>query len=116
MKRFEVWLVNLDPAVGSEIKKTRPAVIVSPDELNVNLQTVVVVPLTTGRAYPFRIATKVRGKPGVAALDQIRTVDKRRLVKRISTLHAGTAKRIMDGLVEMFVTVHGFESDHKMVC
>jgi mRNA interferase MazF len=102
MKRFEVWLVNLDPTVGSEIKKTRPAVIVSPDELNANLQTVVVVPLTTGRAYPFRIATKVRGKPGVAAIDQIRTVDKRQLVKRISTLRAGTAKRIMDGLGEMF--------------
>jgi len=79
MKRFEVWLVNLDPTVGSEIKKTRPAVIVSPGELNTQLQTVVMAPLTTGRAYPFRIATKVQGKSGVAAIDQIRTVDKRRL-------------------------------------
>ena len=102
MKRFEIWLVNLDPTVGSEIKKTRPAIIVSPDELNTKLQTVVVVPLTTGRAYPFRIATKVRGKSGVAAIDQIRTVDKRRLVKRISTLHTSTAKRIMNGLGNMF--------------
>lgn len=102
MKRFKVWLVNLDPTVGSEIKKIRPAVIVSPDELNAKLQTVVVVPLTTGRAYPFRIVTKVQGKPGVAAIDQIRTVDKRRLVKKISTLHGSTAKRIMNGLGEMF--------------
>ncbi len=102
MKRFEVWLVNLDPTIGSEIRKTRPAVIVSPNELNAHLQTVVVVPLTTGRSYPFRIATKVQGKPGVAAIDQIRTIDKRRLVKRITTLRSTTAKHLMDALVEMF--------------
>jgi len=102
MKRFEVWLVNLDPTVGSEIKKTRPAVIVSPDDLNTHLQTVVVVPLTTGRSYPFRVATRVQGKPGVAAVDQLRTVDKRRLVKRISTLRAKTAERILSALAEMF--------------
>ncbi len=102
MKRFEVWLVNLDPTVGSEIRKTRPAVIVSPDELNGHLQTVIVVPLTTGRAYPFRIATKVQGKSGVAAIDQVRTIDKRRLVKRVSTLRPKTAQRLLDALVEMF--------------
>jgi len=102
MKRSEVWLVNLDPTIGSEIRKTRPAVIVSPDELNAHLQTVVVVPLTTGRSYPFRIATKVQGKLGVAAIDQIRTIDKRRLVKRLSTLRAQTAQRLLDALTEMF--------------
>ena len=102
MKRFEVWLVNLDPMIGSEIRKTRPAVVVSPNELNAHLQTVVVVSLTTGRSYPFRIATKVQGKPGVAAIDQIRTIDKRRLVKRIATLRSTTAKRLLDALVEMF--------------
>ena len=102
MKRFEVWLVNVDPTVGSEICKTRPAVIVSPDELNSHLQTVIVVPLTTGRAYPFRIATRVQGKPGVAAVDQICTVDKRRLVKRLSTLPTKTAGRLSEALVEMF--------------
>ncbi len=102
MKRFEVWLVNLDPTIGREIRKTRPAVIVSPDELNSHLQTVVIVPLTTGRAYPFRIATKVEGKPGVAAIDQVRAVDKRRLVKRIGTLPAETAARLTDALMEMF--------------
>ena len=102
MRRFEVWLVNLDPTIGSEIKKTRPAVIVSPDELNAHLQTVVVVPLTTGRAYPFRVATQVQGKKGVAAIDQLRTVDKRRLIKKISTLRGKTAERVLDALSEMF--------------
>ena len=103
MKRFEVWLVNLDPTVGSEIKQTRPAVIVSPDELKTHLQTVVVVPLTTGRAYPFRITTQVQGKKGVAAIDQVRTVDKRRLVRKVGTLRAQAAKRVLEALSEMFV-------------
>ena len=102
MKRFEVWLVNLDPTVGSEINKTRPAVIVSPDELNAHLQTAVVVPLTTGRSYPFRIATQIQGKKGVAAIDQIRTVDRRRLVKKVGTLRGNTAKRVSGALTEMF--------------
>lgn len=102
MKRFEVWLVNLDPTIGSEIKKTRPAVIVSPDELNAHLQTVIVVPLTTGRAYPFRIATKIDGKEGVAAVDQLRTVDKRRLVKQIGKLARPASKKLLAALTEMF--------------
>lgn len=102
MKRLEVWLVNLDPTIGSEIQKTRPAVIVSPDELNAHLNTVVVVPLTTGRSYPFRVATKVQGKSGAAAIDQIRTVDKRRLVKRLSVLRKETADALLAALAEMF--------------
>lgn len=102
MRRAEVWLVNLDPTVGSEIKKTRPAVIVSPDELNAHLQTITVVPLTTGRAYPFRIATRVGGTPGVAAVDQVRTVDRRRLIKRITKMPQARFLRILDALVEMF--------------
>lgn len=102
MRRFEVWLVNLDPTVGSEIKKTRPAVVVSPDELNAHLQTVIVVPLTTGRAYAFRISTQIHGRKGVAAIDQIRTVDKRRLVKRISTLRGKAKADILSALAEMF--------------
>jgi mRNA interferase MazF len=104
VKRFEVWIVNLDPTVGSEIRKTRPAVIVSPDDLNAHLKTVVVVPLTTGRSYSFRIATQVQGKPGVAAVDQVRTVDKRRLVKRIGALRDPTARRVLDALSEMFAS------------
>ncbi len=102
MRRFEVWLVNLDPTIGSEIKKTRPAVIVSPNELNAHLQTVIVVPLTTGRSYAFRIPTQVRGKKGVAAIDHVRTIDKRRLVKKLSTLRGTTAARILQSLAEMF--------------
>lgn len=102
MKRFEVWLVNLDLTIGREINKTRPAVVVSPDELNAHLQTIVVVPLTTGRAYPFRIGTQVQGKKGVAAIDQVRTVDKRRLVKKVGTLRGKTAKRVLAALAEMF--------------
>ncbi len=98
----QVWWVNLDPTIGSEIRKTRPAVIVSPDELNAHLNTVVVVPLTSGRTYPFRIATKVQGKTGVAAVDQVRTIDKKRLVKRIKTLKAGELNPILDALVTMF--------------
>jgi len=104
MNRFEVWIVNLDPTIGSEIKKTRPAVVVSPDELNAHLQTVVVVPLTTGRSYPFRIATKVQGKRSVAAVDQVRTVDKQRLVKQIGTLDDRTAEQVLGALAEMFAT------------
>jgi mRNA interferase MazF len=100
--RAQVWWVNLDPTIGSEIRKTRPAVIVSPDELNAHLGTVVVVPLTTGRAYPFRIATRVGGKDGVAAIDQVRTIDKRRLTRRIGTLKPAEIKPILDALVEMF--------------
>ena len=102
MRRLEIWLVNLDPTIGSEIKKTRPAVIVSPDELNTHLQTVVVVPLTTGRAYPFRIATQVQGKKRIAAIDQVRTVDKRRLVKKVGTLRGKAAERVLEALSEMF--------------
>lgn len=102
MKRFEVWLVNLDPTVGSEMRKTRPAVIVSPDGLNDHLRTVVVVPLTTGRAYPFRVETSFQNTPGVAAVDQVRTVDKRRLVKRLGVLESGSASELLGTLVLMF--------------
>jgi mRNA interferase MazF len=102
MKRFDVYLVALDPTLGSEIKKTRPAVIVSPDEINDSMNTVTVVPLTGGKTYPFRVATNLQGKAGVAALDQIRTVDKTRLVKRLSAIDAKTGEAILATLVEMF--------------
>ncbi|QDT67180.1 mRNA interferase PemK [Planctomycetes bacterium MalM25] len=102
MNRLEVWLVNLDPTVGSEIKKTRPAVIVSPDELNEHLRTVVVVPLTTGKSYPFRVATRMQGTKGVAAVDQVRTIDKQRLVKKIGRLPKPTGEKVLRALGEMF--------------
>ena len=102
MKRLEVWLVNLDPTIGSESKKTRPAVIVSPDELTAHLNTVIVVPLTTGRVYPFRVTTRVQDTDGVAAIDQIRTVDNLRLVKKVGTIKGKTGEAILSALVEMF--------------
>lgn len=102
IRRFEVWLVNLDPTIGGEIKKTKPAVIVSPDELNEHLRTVVVVPLTTGKVYPFRVRTRVQGTPGVAAVDQIRTVDKQRLIKKIGSLPGKTRLKLLKTLAEMF--------------
>lgn len=102
MKRFEVWLVNLDPTIGSEIKRTRPAIIVSPNELNSHLRSVIIVPLTQGRAYSFRVATQVQGKKGVAAVDQIRTVDKQRLVKRLSKISSKASAAILQTISEMF--------------
>lgn len=102
MNRFEVWLVNLDPTIGSEIQKTRPAVIVSPDELNRHLRTVIVVPLTTGKTYPFRVATKVAGKPGVAAVDQVRTVDKQRLVKKVGRVCGQMRQNLLNALAALF--------------
>ena len=98
----QLWLVNLDPTVGSEIRKTRPAVIVSPDELNEHLRTVIVVPLTTGRSYPFRVATRVGGKSGVAAVDQLRTVDKRRLVKHLGAMKRPTLQKVLATIGDMF--------------
>ncbi len=102
MKRFEVWLVNLDPAIASEIRKTRPAAIVSPDELNKHLRTLIVVPLTTGKTYPFRVPTNVAGKARVAAVDQIRTVDKSRLVKKLGTLAPKTRQSLLLALADVF--------------
>lgn len=102
MKRYDVWLVSLDPTIGRGIQKTRPCVIVSPDELNDHLSTVIVVPLTSGRCFPFRPSTKVKGKDGVAAIDQLRTVDKQRLIKRIGKLKIDEATGLSSSLVELF--------------
>ena len=102
-KRFEVHLVNLDPTVGSEIKKMRPCLIISPDEMNTHIATVIVAPMTTkGRAYPTRVSCKFQGKDGQIVLDQIRTVDKTRLAKRLGTINAATQKAVLAVLAEMF--------------
>ncbi len=103
VKRFEVYLVNLDPTVGSEIQKARPCVIVSPDEMNRHIQTVIVAPMTTkGRKYPTRIECKFKGKRGQIVLDQIRTIDKTRLVKKMGELTEDTQKEVLRVLAEMF--------------
>ena len=101
--RFAVFLVNLDPTVGSEIKKTRPCVVISPDEMNRHIRTVIVAPLTTkGKSYPTRVDCTFQGKRGQVVLDQIRTVDKQRLVKHLGRLDAKARGRVLDTLQEMF--------------
>ena len=101
--RGEVHLVGLDPTVGSEIKKTRPCLVVSPDELNQHLRTIIVAPMTTGgQAYPWRVACRFQHRSGFVALDQLRTVDSVRLVKRLGRLSAATTTEVLDTLQEMF--------------
>lgn len=103
MKRFEVWLARLDPAEGSEMRKTRPVVIVSPDEMNGRLHTVLVAPLTRGGfAAPFRVPCQFAGVTGQLALDHLRGMDKARLIRRLGELDAATARAVLAALVEMF--------------
>lgn len=103
MTRGEVHLLRLDPTLGSEIQKTRPCVIVSPDELNAHLHTVVVASLTTGgRAYPWRIRCRFQQRSGYVVLDQLRTVDRERLVKRLGALPSQTLADVLGALQEMF--------------
>ena len=99
----EVWLVALDPTSGAEIRKTRPCLIVSPDEMNRHLGTVIIAPMTTvTRAYPTRVAVTFQGKHGQVALDQIRAVDRQRLVRKLGKISPSTAARVSATLVEMF--------------
>jgi mRNA interferase MazF len=103
INRFEVYLVNLDPTTGSEIKKTRPCLVVSPDEMNHNIRTVIIAPMTTrGQSYPTRVRCRFKGKDGQVVLDQIRTVDQSRLVKRLGQLDRKTVATVLDVLKEMF--------------
>ncbi len=103
VKRFDVFLVNLDPTVGHEIKKTRPCLIVSPDEMNRYISTVIVAPMTTkGRDYPTRIECDFQGKTGQIVLDQVRTIDKRRLVKKLAEINKKTQTEVINVLQEMF--------------
>jgi mRNA interferase MazF len=102
VKRFEVYLINLDPSIGSEIQKTRPCLIISPDEMNAHIATVIVAPMTTrGREYPTRVKCKFQGKAGQIVLDQIRTVDKGRLVKKLVRINSATQKQVLTVLFEM---------------
>jgi mRNA interferase MazF len=103
MKQFDVYLVNLDPTVGSEIKKSRPAVIVSPDVMNKLLNTVIVAPITsTQKGYPSRVSSNLKGKAGEIVLDQIRAVDKVRLAKKMGRVESRTAHNIKLVLQTMF--------------
>lgn len=103
IQRFDVFLVNLDPTVGSEIQKTRPCVVISPDESNRHIATVIIAPMTTrGTTYPTRVPCKFQGKEGQIVLDQIRTVDKVRLPKRLGHLSLPEQKQVLAVLAEMF--------------
>ena len=102
-KRFDVFLISLDPTRGSEIRKTRPCLIISPDEMNDHIRTVIVAPMTTkGRSYPSRVPCTFQGKRGQVVLDQIRTVDKTRLVRRLGTISERVQAKVLDALQEMF--------------
>jgi mRNA interferase MazF len=102
-ERFNIFLVRLDPTAGAETAKTRPCVIVSPDELNRAVATVIIAPMTTvRRGWPTRVEINFQNKTGEIALDQIRTVDKSRLVKRLGKLDAATTSAVLDVLGEMF--------------
>lgn len=101
--RFEVYLVRLDPTEGREIRKTRPCLVISPNEMNRHIGTVIVAPMTTqGREYPTRIPVRFQRKSGQIVLDQIRTVDKMRLVKRLGKIDDATAQKVLALLNEIF--------------
>jgi mRNA interferase MazF len=103
VNRFDVFLVNLDPTQGHEIKKTRPCLIISPDEMNRHIRTAIVAPMTTkGRDYPSRVPVTFQKKKGKIVLDQIRTVDRNRLVKRLGKIDKRTGQKVLDVLNEIF--------------
>ena len=103
VRRFEVYLVSLDPTVGREIRKTRPCLIVSPDEMNRHIATVIIAPMTTkGRNYPTRVSCNFDGKSGQVVLDQLRTVDRKRLVKKLGKIDKKTQQSVLSTLTEMF--------------
>ena len=103
VKRFDVFLVNLDPTIGHEIKKSRPCLVISPDELNRNISTVMVAPMTTkGRNYPTRVSCSFHGKKGQILLEQMRAVDKIRLIKRLGRIDSYVQTQVFSVLSELF--------------
>lgn len=103
MKRFDVYLINLDPTLGKEIKKTRPCLVISPDEMNDHISTVIIAPMTSRiRKYPSRVTCIFQGKEGQIVLDQIRTVDKIRLIKKIGVIDDQSQYEVIQILQEMF--------------
>ncbi len=103
VNRFDVYLINLDPTVGSEIQKTRPCLIVSPDEMNRHIRTVIVAPMTTaGKDYPTRVSCKFKRKKGQIVIDQIRTIDKTRLLKKLGFINPETQLEVVSVLQRLF--------------
>jgi mRNA interferase MazF len=102
--QYEVYLINLDPTIGSEIKKSRPCIIISPDEMNKFIGTVIIAPMTTkSKSYPTRVDLTFKGKKGFIVLDQIRTVDKSRLIKKLGSTDVKTIQKIKNIIQEMLV-------------
>ncbi len=103
VNRFDVYLINLDPAVGSEIQKTRPCLIISPDEMNRHIRTIIVAPMATaGKDYPTRISCKFKKKKGQIVLDQIRTIDKTRFIKKLGSINPETQLEVISVLQRLF--------------
>jgi len=103
VKRFDVYLISLDPAVGSEIQKTRPCLIISPDEMNRHIRSVIVAPLTSaGRDYPTRVSCEFQRKKGQIVLDQIRTIDKARLIRKLGSINPATQLEVVSVLQRLF--------------
>ena len=103
VKRFDVYLVNLDPTVGSEIQKTRPCLIVSPDEMNRNIRTVIIAPMTSAQKdYPTRVSCSFKKKEGQIVLDQVRTIDKTRLIKKLGMIDSRTQLDVISILQRLF--------------
>ncbi|MBW1701542.1 MAG: type II toxin-antitoxin system PemK/MazF family toxin [Deltaproteobacteria bacterium] len=103
VKRFDVYLVNLDPTMGSEIQKTRPCLIISPDEMNRHIRTVIIAPMTTaGKDYPTRVSCRFKGKKGQIVLDQIRTIDKSRLVNKLGSIKPQIQAEVISVLQKLF--------------
>jgi mRNA interferase MazF len=103
-KQYDILLINLDPTIGHEIKKVRPCVVISPDELNRNIETVIIAPMTTrGHAFPTRVPVRFKGKDGWIVLDQIRTVDRKRLIKKVGKLEQETVRDVKAMIQEMLV-------------
>jgi mRNA interferase MazF len=104
ISQYNIYLVNLDPTIGHEIKKTRPCIVISPDEMNHNIQTVIIAPMTTkSHNYPTRVAVTVHNKKGWIVLDQIRTIDNQRLIKKIGKINSKTIQQVKSIIKEMLV-------------
>ncbi len=103
VNRFDVYLTNLDPTVGSEIQKIRPCLVISPDEMNRHIRTVIIAPMTTaGKNYPTRISCKFKKKKGQIVLDQIRTIDRTRLIKKLGSIDPDTQSEVISVLQRLF--------------
>ena len=103
VNRFDVYLINLDPTVGSEIRKTRPCLIISPDEMNQHIRTVLIAPMTTaGKDYPTRVKCRFKKKEGEIVLDQMRTIDKKRLIKKLGSIDSKTQSEVISILQRLF--------------